>query len=1195
LADSRNGRIGIGFLVGGVGVVSDSESTVVLCPKIPDDFRRTDEPELTSGGSAMRLRMVRHFGRVCVLLVAGLTATFAFGQNANTGEIKGTVQDSSGAVVEGVKVTITNVGTGVSIVSATNAAGIYDVPSVPTGLYTVTFSKAGFKEFVRKGVTLEIQTIAVDCTLQVGSINEQMVVIAETPLVETETSDQRVELNTHAIEAAPIVGADWRAEMIQLIPGVNTGGGAGEANGQAAGVNGTQSYNIMFLSDGGPATAPRDFNGSNFYMPVDAIEEVSINSANAPPQYGGGLTSVNVITKSGTNHWHGSGYEYIQNTAFNSRNYFDPAPDVKSVEHWNTYGGSLGGPIIKNKLFFFFLYQRNPSSSPTSGLYTYPTAAMAAGDFYGVSGYNTNPAFINPTTGVLLAPIDPVSSKLQTYFPAATAHGWLAGCPGPVNVSASTPQTCPTVNNFVFNGSSPNTDTWYTGKADYDISSKQRLSFSFNYFPTTTSYVPADPLFPNDATAYEQGKTDNLTAQLSHVYTISPTVLNEFHVSASRELDKYVPPSLGKNDPTTLGLEPAYGTNAPANVFPHVGIDEGAGVGMMNLGAGICSSCNGNIDATLGEGIYAVSDVLTLIHGKHTIKVGGEYDRLYQNYTSWGDIDSGHFEFNGSVTGIPYADFLSGNPYGWFVFEADPTSAHMQGAALFASDDFKVTPHLTLNLGLRWGMQTGWGVSKNLFGNYDPVIPDPTQYNGAYPGGILFGGQSDKANGGSIGNLSAIQNGDYKEFAPRIGFAWSARDKWVIRGSYGIFDAPRDAENYTDGALGLGFNPHNNGNGGYTFGSSAFPLSVGPPAGTVIFPTVQTLSSTFANYSSAEFYPRSMPTVYVQQFLLGVQREFARGLLLDTSYVYTRGKNLNCATDLNQATTPGSTAVGGFECTSFYHCGNPNPVFNSISAQYYDGYSNYNALQVRLQKRMTYGLSAQLNYAWSKSLDTGTGNGHGSGIDVYQNAYTPSLNYGPSDFNAANTLVGQITYEVPFGHGRQFALHGPLDQIAGGWRVSSLFQWHGGVPFTPVIQGSVAGGIDPGLTPAFNAGSTLYPEQVGDPGVSHRSHAMWFNPAAFANPADGTFGSTHRNTLVGPGFANVNLSIAKEFPLHEAIALEIRGDMYDVFNHINWSNPDANVGYSGGVLADSTAGQVTTPINFGIDARIIQLGAHLRF
>ena len=372
----------------------------------------------------MRLGMIRHFGRFCVLLVAGFTATFAFGQNANTGEIKGTVQDATGAVVEGAKVTITNVQTGVTIVSATNSSGIYDVPSVPTGEYTITFSKAGFKEFVRQGLTLEIQTIGVDATLQVGSINEQMVVIAETPLMETETSDQRVDLNTAAIRSAPIVGTDWRSDMIQLVPGVNTGGGAGEANGQAAGVNGTQSYNIMFLSDGGPATAPRDFNGSNYYMPVDAIGEVSVNSANAPPQYGGGLTSINVSTKSGTNQWHGSGYEYIQNTAFNSRNFLDPAPDVKSVEHWNTYGGSVGGPIIKNKLFFFFLYQRNPSSTPTTGLYTYPTAAMAAGDFYGVSGYNTNPAFFNPTTGALQPAVStPYPTGDKPTAIAAVPHG----------------------------------------------------------------------------------------------------------------------------------------------------------------------------------------------------------------------------------------------------------------------------------------------------------------------------------------------------------------------------------------------------------------------------------------------------------------------------------------------------------------------------------------------------------------------------------------------------------------------------------------------------------------------------------------------------------------------------------------------------------------------------------------------------
>src|SRR3984957_20374679 len=246
-----------------------------------------------------------------------------------------------------------------------------------------------------------------------------------------------------------------------------------------------------------------------------------------------------------------------------------------------------------------------------------------------------------------------------------------------------------------------------------------------------------------------------------------------------------------------------------------------------------------------------------------------------------------------------------------------------------------------------------------------------------------------------------------------------------------------------------------------------------------------------------------MPTVYVSQFLLSVQHNFARGLLLDTSYVNTRGRNLNFATDTDQAP---ANLLG---CTG-YNCGNPNPVFNAIMSQNYTGWSNYNALQLRLQKRMSYGLNFQVNYAWSKSLDTGTGGGHGSVIDIYQNAYQPRANYALSDFNAANTLVGQIVYELPFGKGRQFALHGPLDQVAGGWRISSLFQWHGGTPFTPVIQGSVADGIDPGLAPSIGESGTnnyLYPQLVGNPKVSNPTIHGWFNPAAYANPAPGTFGN----------------------------------------------------------------------------------------
>ena len=1041
--------------------------------------------------------------RVCfVLLLLTLSVcSAAHAQNANSGELKGAVMDTSGAVVPAVTVQIKNVLNGVITQTTTNQAGLYDVPFLVPGSYTITFSKPGFRDFVRQGIVLQIETLEINGTLQVGTTSQEIVVSSAPPLVETETTEQHIDLSTQTVGAAPIVGTDWRSEMIQLIPGVNNGGGTGQAVGQAVGVNGTQGYNINFLMDGSAATAPRDYNSSNYYMPVDSISEVSINSSNAPAQYGNGLTAINVITKSGTNQWHGSLFEYNQNTAFNARGFYNTT-GPKAVEHWNEYGGSVSGPVVKNKLFFFFTYQRNPSSTPTSGLYSYPTAAMEARDFYGIPG-STGPAF--DSSGTLQGTFDPVALKLQTYFPKASAAGWVAGCPGPVSPSAGTPQTCPTINNFVFNSTSPNTDTWYTGRADYSVSSKHRISFTFNYFPTISSYVPPDPLYPNDATAFAQGHTDNLTGQVSDVYTISSTVLNEFRVGDSRELDKYKPPSLGKNDPTTLGLEPTYGTNSPANVFPHITIDEGAGVGATALGAGDYGhglpgpGGNGNIDAVLGEGIFNASDVLTLIRGRHTVKVGGEYDRDYQNYTSWGDIDAGHFEFNGSVTGIPYADFLAGDVYGWYVSEADPTSAHMWNSAVFASDDFKISSRLTLNLGLRWQMLSGWGVKHNVFGNYDPVLPNPA-LGGLYKGAILYGGQSDKSFGGTISSLDTIQNGDYREFAPRVGIAWSPRNNWSIRASYGIFDAPRDAENYTDFALGLGFNPHNNGNGGYVTGKAAFPLSAGPPAGSVVFPTLATLSPTIDNFSGVSYYPRNMPTVYVQQLLLSVQHEFTGGILVDTSYVYTRGTNLNFATDINSAP---ATDLG---CTG-YNCGNPNPVFNYISGQIYDGWSNYNALQVRLQKRMSYGLNFQFNYAWSKSLDTGTGNGHGSGVNIYQNAYSPAANYALSDFNAANTFVGQVLYELPFGSGRQYALHGPLDQIAGGWRVSTLFQWHSGNPFTPVIQGSVTSVVDPGLNSCNSC--TLYPMLVGNPAVSNASVKGWFNPAAYADPAQAQLSGCH--------------------------------------------------------------------------------------
>ncbi|MGA8029647.1 MAG: TonB-dependent receptor [Bryobacteraceae bacterium] len=1126
------------------------------------------------------LLRVKEISLASVLAISILSfSSVALAQNSNTGEIKGTVSDPSGAVVPGVDVQIKNVQTGVITHGTTNGAGLYDVPFLAPGDYAITFSNQGFNSFVRQGIVLQVQTLEVSATLQIGTATQEVVVNSAPPLLETESSDQHVDLSAHQIETAPVVGTNWETEMTQLIPGVNNGGGSGEAVGQSIGVNGTAGYNVNFLIDGSSATEPRDFNSSNNYMPLDSIQEISIDASNAPAQYGNGLTSVNVITKGGTNDFHGSAYEFVQNTAFNARGFYNQT-GPKSIEHWNNYGASVGGPIIKNKLFFFFNYQRNPSTTPVSGLYTYPTAAMQAGDFYGVPG-STGSAF--SSTGQLLGAYDSVALKLQGYFPKAGSSGWVAGCPGPAKVGPGVPQTCPTTNNYIFNGSAPNLNTWYTGRLDYNISDKQKLSFTENYFPVFVTYVPPDPLYPSDASAISQANNYNFSAQFTDVYTISATTLNEFRFGGVRELDSYQPPSLNKNDPQTLGLEPQYGSNIPANMFPKITIDQGSGVGCIAEASG-CGE-NGNIDALLGDGTYNASDVVTLVRGRHTIKIGGELDKNYQNYTGWPGLSSGSFEFNGSVTGVPYADFLAGDVYGWYVYEYDATSAYNWNSALFASDDFQLTPHLTLNVGLRWQGQSGWGVKHDAFGVFDPNLPNPDG-NGVDKGGILYGGQSDPSFGGK---LNTIESGNYKEFAPRIGFAWSPSDKWSFRGSYGVFDAPRDAENYTDGALGLGLNPHSYGSAqGYVYGSAAFKLASGPAPGSVVYPTIQTLSSTLNNYSSVTYYPRNMPIDRVTNVLASVQRQLPGGMLLDTSYVFTHGTNLNFATNIDQP------LAGSLSCTA-YLCGNPNPLFTAIQAQNYTGWSNYNALQVRFQKRTSYGVSFQFNYAFSRSIDTGTGSGHGSGVDIYQNAYSPAANYGLSDFNATHTLAGQFVYEVPFGKGRQFALHGVLDEVLGGWRLSGVLQWHTGTPFTPIIQSSVAEALDPALASALSNGTTLFPQVAGNPVLANPTLGQWFNSAAYTNPAPGTFGDSGRNTLIGPSFTNLDLSFGKTFILHwERLKLDVRADAFNSLNHINYANPDADVGYLVGttVLADSEAGKILGPSSGN---RIIQLGAHLTF
>ena len=1113
---------------------------------------------------------MKMLGKASILLLGIvfllLLAHSAQAQNSNSGEIKGRVTDSSGAVLPDVVVKLTNVQTGVVSVSKTNSDGLYDFPSIVPGSYSMLFSDHGFHDLIRDGIVLDVTTIAVDATLQIGTATEQIIVTAAAPQLQTETSDQEMTIEKEDVINAPVVGGIWYNELTATIPGVNGGGGQ-DAAGQGIGINGTQGYEGTWLMEGMTATMPRDNNASNNYPPLDAIGEVSINSANYGAQYGNGLATFNVTLKSGANRWHGSAFEFNQNNIYDAVNYFTAKGSPVAPLRWNEYGGSVGGPIIKDKLFFYFTYQRNPSSSPYTSILTVPTDAMKGGDFSAFSTPIYNPATTSCTgpgnTGSctrtaftgnkITTTLDPVAVAIQKFFPEPN-YG-AAGA---------------TSNNYNYSGSVPSLNTWYVGKVDYNMSDSNRLSASVFYYPASLLYtVDAFCHLGFDCTPSKGN--GNIQGQLTDTWTLSPTAVNEFRIGQVRELDQYSPKTYGGNYLTQIGMEPAYGKNAPGNIFPDISVSAGGGPAAIGIGPGTHS--------LLASGVEQVGDIFTLIRGRHTLKMGGEFDKRYQNYGGWPDVESGNFAFDGigtsnyypgtntpnlAATGIPYADFVLGQVYGWYVDQYPLMGAYQFTSAGFVQDDFHLFPRLTLNVGIRYEWDTGWGEQHKRFGVFDPTLVNVASYLPAGTlGALLYGGQQGR---------ETIQKG-VSEWAPRVGFSWSPRPDLAVRGSYGIFDAPHPAEAGSDVAIGAGV--YDAGAAGYG-NFPTFPLQTGPPAGTVIYPTTATLTNASLNYTAVDYYPATLPDTYTQEILLSIQKQFPGQIVLDTSYVYTRGMNLNFTRDIDQV--PASELSAGTQ---------PYPQFSSVGAVYFDGHSNYNALQLRGTKRMSQGVTFVVNYAWSKTMDTGTSNGHATDVDVWQNAYDPAANYGTSLLNVANSLTGSATYELPFGQGRQFVLHGVANEALGGWRLSGVFQAHGGLPFTPTMSydGSNSKAV------SCYCGFAWLPNVVGNAKVSHPSVTQWFNPAAFAAPTADTFGDGTRNSVYGPPWRDVDLSIGKTFTFPEKVNFELRGDVFDSLNNANFAQPNSSISSTPALSLAAGSGTITSANSY----RQMQVGGRLTF
>lgn len=1102
-----------------------------------------------------------------LLLIIGISISLpltiipANSQNRNAAEIRGTVRDTSGAVVSGVSVIAKNNATGQIVHGETNAAGIYDFPFVPTGTYTVTFVKHGYEKVTKANLLLTVDVVTVDANLRIGSTTAQVTVDASNAtLLQTESSEVNLTLSPHLVTELPNVGGNWQA-MTELIPGVapspeGTSHAAGEATDYWVSINGAQTGESDYLLDGGVATNLRTVNPGILVPPLDAIGEVSFSTALFGADSGNGSAIMNVITKGGTNQFHGAVWERVQNTAFEAQTFQASGPITPY--HWNQYGFAIGGPVLRNRLFFFGSFQRNPVVGGATEFYTEPEDAVRGigtpnGDavfdpnIYGiiydpatektVNGIKTRQPFPNNT--IPASRISPISAKILQYYPRANmpfANGV----------------------NYSFAAISQSLTDLYTYRMDYDVSATNRLSGSM--IRASDDVNNAHPANPSGFLNLHEGLAD-IASELTDVWTISPSLVNEARISAFHFNEPLSSPATDVM--SKLGLK-----NAAEDVFPYINISGGPRSP---------STLNNALFATYLDMMYQAGDSMTWSLGKHSLKFGGELNRATDDF-AWDSIDSGHFNFNGvatlnpnlnTATGVAHAeggsglaDFLLGDVASWSNTIPIVPRLTVWNLQTYAQDSYKIRPNLTATVGLRFLHQAGMSEIHGRFSNFEPTLMNPATRT---LGAVAFGSTT-------LGHtMEAGQN----FFQPRLGVSWGFEPSWVLRGGFGLYNVPWSANNYSAN-LGIGYSAFGDAYAPTNSYEPAFSWQSGIPSMT--YPSAATLTASSLNGSSVNYQPFHTPIVYYSEYQVGVQHMIG-GYLFDVAYVGTKGNNL--------AFWSSFTQIPQSELGASVH---PFPQYSNVTYLLNNGTSNYNSLQIQSKKQFKNGFIYQATYTYAKSLDTGTGTGgvDAGSIDTYQNSYDPMANYGPSEGSLRHTFNGSAVYELPFGRNKRFLNTGMLtDELFGGWQVSTAFQCHTGTPFTVVVGGADDSGR--------YSGGSWFAHQVGSGKLSHPTQHAWFNTGDFQVPAPDTFGNESRNNLFGPAFNQIDLSAAKSFrlpKLGEDTFFEFKVDAFNALNHPNLSIPN-NAIYSS-LSLDQAAGSGAISGAIG-GMRKLQLAGHISF
>jgi hypothetical protein len=1089
------------------------------------------------------------------------------GNSQTLGQVTGRITDASGAVVAAATVTLLNPATNAVRNTVSTEDGDYTFPSVPPGIYNVKAERPGFRVAEANHLEVQVQqTVRQDLKLEIGQMTESVEVSASADLLQTENLAMGTVIENKALTELPLSGRNYLS-LVALSSNVDTlSPSAGQAGSRQGGDRASQSISaagqrIMFdyyTLDGVNNTDP-DFNTYVSLPSIDAIQEFKVQTGIYPAEFGHQATQINVVTKSGGNRYHGALFDFIRNDKLDAVPYqFGTVHPVKSPFKWNDYGFEVDGPVRipkivngRNRLFFMANDEWKTQRSHSQTNYTLPTADEEGGNFSALSAAIYDPA-TGGSTGATKTPfpgniiptnrLDPISLKFLNYYAAAVL-------PTPTN-------------NYPFITSAPNNRDAFTLRMDFIESPKSQWAGRYSWGDENQSSNGLGGIGAKIVTNYEQYLGTNTR-------TLTPRLVNEARFGYTRIYNSTGTLSAGSNNAVGALAIPGLNPGDPATWgIPNISL---TGDGFSGIGD------NTDGPYVIQDNSLQFVDNLSWTRGKHQFRAGFEFNR--QNFNQVGNqFSRGNFVFQPNATQSPthtggdaFAEFLLGDLYQSTVAVAIANAEYRRNTmGAFVDDTYRITPKITLSLGLRYELTPPW---VDQLGN-DFTVALPTLYFGPqaprsqWPHFVRQGSCSDPYQGlainwtdttGAPGTQAspppmcsngafpdALMQTDYRNWAPRIGVSWSPDAKLVVRAGFGVFYNQDIGNAYFDMARNIaGRVTQTSGQNGGTVGVPNLFYDNAVPGGNGAIAQIP------PPYAYAMAYDHR--TSYTMQYLLNVQRQVGSRTAIEAGYLGNQSHHLYGFQDANQAIPYGYLGNG---TTTPVSARLPYLNYGVIQLVHDGGNGVYHALSLKVTRRFGEGLSIVSSYTFSKSIDDTSGI-RTQGFDTLfpQNSDCIACERGLSSFDVRHRSVTSILYDLPLGKGKRLNINNAvLNGIAGGWQTGGIVTMQTGIPGTLSIGGvDNAATSDGGYDRPNSTGASVF--------APNRTPSRWLNPAAFTEAPPGFFGSVGRDTIEGPGIFNFDMEVHKQFrmPYREGHVLQFRLEAFNVLNHPNWGMPNLNI------------------------------------